>query len=88
MSSLKWVEAFFSRHGSDPATPELYYELWVEGQDRTAWYNLPVAYIYRISERLYQLELADHVDDQKRQYRTLKEAKAMGIALVRMDDGV
>lgn len=90
MSSLNWVEAFFSRHGGD-AVPELYYELWVAGQDRTAWYNLPVAYIYRKGKRLYELEITDNADiadDRRRQYRTLKEAKAMGIALVRMDDGV
>lgn len=82
MSSLEWVEAFFSRHGSN--VPELYYELWIEGQDRTAWYNLPVAYIYRKGERLYQLELTD--DDNARLFTTLKAAKAMGIALYRMDN--
>lgn len=84
MSSLKWVEAFFTRVSGDPATPELYYELWVVGQDRTAWYNLPVAYIYRLGKRLYQLEITD--DHNKRQFTTLKAAKAMGIALVRMDN--
>jgi hypothetical protein len=87
MSSLNWVEAFFSRHGSNPAVPELYYELWVVGQDRTAWYNLPVAYIYRKGKRLYELEITDD-ETHSRQFTTLKAAKAMGIALVRMDDAV
>lgn len=86
MSSLEWIEAFFSRHGNN--VPELYYELWVVGQDRTAWYNLPVAYIYRRGKRLYELELTDNADTavRSRQFTTLKAAKAMGIALVRMDD--
>ena len=82
MSSLKWVEAFFSRHGNN--VPELYYELWIEGQDRTAWYNLPVAYIYRKGERLYELELAEGTGPS-RLFTTLKAAKAMGVALYRMD---
>lgn len=56
------------------------------GQDRTAWYNLPVAYIYRKAERLYELEITDD-EDSARQFTTLKAAKAMGIALVRMNDG-
>lgn len=83
MSSLNWVEAFFSRHGND--MPELYYELWIVGTDRTAWYNLPVAYIYRRGERLYELELTDD-EHHPRQFTTLKAAKAMGIALYRMDN--
>jgi len=86
MSSLEWSESFFTRAGGNPAVPELYYELWRVGQDRTAWYNMPVAYIYRKGKRLYELEITDD-EDNARQFTTLKAAKAMGIALVRMNDG-
>ena len=48
--------------------------------------GLPVAYIYRINKRKY--ELVFEVGQEKHYYTTLKEAKAMGIALVRMDDAV
>lgn len=84
MSSLEWGEAFFARAGVRPAVPELYYELWVVGQDRTAWYNLPAAYIYRVKERRYELDIHGRIE----YYTSLKAAKAMGIALVRMDDAV
>lgn len=83
MSSLEWVDAFFSRHGNN--VPELYYELWIKDQDRNAWYNLPVAYIYRRGKRLYALELTDD-EVHKREFTTLKAAKAMGIALYRMNN--
>lgn len=91
MSSLEWHDDFFSRHGGD-AAPELCYELWVVGQDRTAWYNLPVAYIYRKGKRLYELEITDNADnsitphEKCGRFTTLKAAKAMGIVLVRMEN--
>jgi len=84
MSCLKWHEAFPTQVGKHEVG--LHYELWAAGQDRTAWYNLPVAYIYRINKRKY--ELVFEVGQEKHYYTTLKAAKAMGIALVRMDDAV
>lgn len=83
MSSLEWDTSYFTRHGM--TVPELYYELWVVGQDRTAWYNMPVAFIYRKGKRLYQLDMSDD-DLPSPQFTTLKAAKAMGIALYRMDN--
>lgn len=83
MSSLEWDTSYFTRHGH--AVPELYYELWVVGQDRTAWYNMPVAFIYRKGKRLYQLDMSDDNTDS-RLFTTLKTAKAMGIALYRMNN--
>lgn len=87
MSSLEWVETPHTSYNK-PAVITMYWELWAVGEDRTAWYNLPVAYIYRRGKRLYELEITDNADiadDQKRQYKTLKEAKAMGIVIVQME---
>jgi hypothetical protein len=63
----------------------MYWELWAAGEDKQAWYNLPKAQIRKVG-RVWELML-DRSSDVWH-YRTLKEAKAMGIALVRMDDAV
>lgn len=63
----------------------MYWELWASDEDKTAWYNLPKAQIRKV-DKVWELVLDS--SNEARHYRTLKEAKAMGIALVRMDDGI
>jgi len=85
MSCLKWTEA---PHTSvtKPTVITLYWELWVVGEDKTAWYNFPRANIRKIKDRQWELSMPDDLQYRVRYYRTLKEAKAMGIALVSMND--
>ena len=64
----------------------MYWELWASNEDQTAWYNIPKAQIRKV-DKVWELVLTDAIHEA-RHYRTLKEAKAMGIALVRMDDAV
>lgn len=85
MSSLEWIETPHSSY-SKPAVITLYWELWAAGEDQQAWYNLPKAQIRKV-DKVWELVLLDALHEV-RHYRTLKEAKAMGIALVRMDDGI
>jgi hypothetical protein len=86
VSSLKWTEA---PHTSvrKPTVITIYWELWGVGEDKTAWYNMPRAQIRKIKDKQWELVLMNAIHDV-RNYRTLKAAKAMGIALVRMDDAV
>jgi hypothetical protein len=72
---------------SKPAVLTMCWELWAEGEDQTAWYNMPRGQIRKVKDRLWELTLPDSGTDVYH-YKTLKEAKAMGIALVRMDDAV
>jgi hypothetical protein len=84
MSSLNWVETPHSSY-KQPTVITLYWELWAAGEDQQAWYNLPKAQIRKV-DKVWELVLSG--SNEVRHYRTLKEAKAMGIALVRMDDAV
>ena len=83
MSSLEWIETPHSSY-SKPAVITLYWELWAAGVDKTAWYNLPCATIQKKRDKLWELTTSDPYNTYL--YKTLKEAKAMGIALVRMDN--
>lgn len=87
MSSLEWSEAWHYRAYSNQENHELprtHWELWPVGMDKNAWYNLPIATIERISQRRYELHM--EADVNPRYFTTLKAAKAMGIALYRMDN--
>jgi hypothetical protein len=84
MSSLEWFETPYTSY-KQPAVITMYWELCAAGEDRQAWYNLPKAQIRKV-DKVWELVLND--SNEVRHYRTLKEAKAMGIALVRMDDAV
>ena len=86
MSSLEWVEAPHTSYNK-PAVVTMYWELWVVGEDKTAWYNLPLANVRKRKDRQWELTFPD-MDLPPRYFTTLKAAKAMGIALVRMDDAV
>jgi hypothetical protein len=83
MSSLEWASAIYTPF-SDPTVVHEIWELWVKGEDRTAWYNLPAASIRKIRDRVWELSMSDPYATYH--YKTLKEAKAMGIALYRMDN--
>ena len=85
MSSLEWVAAVYHPY-HDQTIPETYWELWVKGMDRTAWYNLPAASIRKIRDRQWELTMPDDPEFEARNFTTLKAAKAMGIALYRMDN--
>jgi hypothetical protein len=87
MSSLEWIEAPHTSY-TKPAVVTMYWELWDKGTDRTAWYNLPAASVRKVKDRQWELSMPDDLQYGVRYYKTLKEAKAMGIALVRMDDAV
>ena len=83
MSSLEWIEAPHTSYAK-PRVLTMYWELWVVGEDKTAWYNFPRASIRKIKDRQWELSMPD--PHRVSLYPTLKAAKAMGIALVRMDD--
>lgn len=53
--------------------------------DRTAWYNLPCASIRKIRDREWELTMPNDPEFKARYLTTLKAAKAMGIALYKMD---
>jgi hypothetical protein len=89
MSSLKWqVDVYLSRGGGNTAVPTNYWALWTVGEDQTAWYNMPCAQIRKLKEGQWELSFPDRNLLPTQCFTTLKEAKAMGIALVRMDDAV
>ena len=88
MSSLEWTTNVYVTSYQAGRVPTTYHELWRVGEDRTAWYNMPAASVCKIRDRVWELTFPDNGDGTTRQYKTLKEAKAMGIALVRMDDGI
>ena len=85
MSSLEWTPAVYTPY-SDPQNRDTYWELWDKGMDRTAWYNLPAASVRKIRDRVWELTMPDSPEFQARYFKTLKEAKAVGIALYRMDN--
>ena len=85
MSSLDWSEAVYQPF-RDPTVPSIYWELWDKGTDRTAWYNLPCASIRKIRDRQWELTMPNEIDNKPRYFTTLKAAKAMGVALYRMDN--
>jgi hypothetical protein len=88
MSSLEWTTNVYVTSYQAGSEPTTYHELWWVGQDRTAWYNLPAASIRKVRDRVWGLTFPDKNDGTELYFKTLKEAKAMGIALVRMDDGI
>lgn len=63
--------------------PSTYWALWRTDEDQTAWYNMPCAQIRKVKDRCWELSL--DASEDVRQYKTLKEAKAMGIVLTRME---
>lgn len=83
MSSLEWAPGVYTPY-SDQTTIVKVWELWITGQDRTAWYNLPCASVRKLKDRVWELTLPD--TDEVYHYTTLKEAKAMGVALYRMTE--
>lgn len=85
MSSLEWSQAVYHPF-RDPTVPSIYWELWDKGTDRTAWYNLPCASIRKIRDRQWELTMPNDPEFEVRYFPTLKAAKAMGIALYRMDN--
>ena len=85
MSSLEWAEAVYYPY-KDPTILSIYWELWDTGTDRTAWYNLPCASIRKIKDRKWELTMPDDPEFEARHFPTLKAAKAMGVALYRMDN--
>jgi len=87
MSSLKWQTAVYVAPASQGHVPTTYWELWTEGEDQTVWYNMPCAQIRKLKEMQWELSFPDR-NLPSRYFTTLKAAKAMGIALVRMDDAV
>jgi hypothetical protein len=88
MSCLKWQEdVYLGRGGDNKAVPTTYWALWTVGEDQTAWYNMPCAEIRKIKDRRWELTMPD-INSDVHYFKTLKEAKAMGIALVRMHDAV
>jgi hypothetical protein len=87
MSSLEWVEAPHTSYTKPPVLT-MYWELWVVGEDQTAWYNMPCAQIRKLKERQWELTFPDRNLLPTQCFTTLKAAKAMGIALVRMDDAI
>ena len=86
MSSLEWVETPHTSY-KQPTVITMYWELWTVGEDKTAWYNMPCAHIRKLKEKQWELAFPDR-NLPPRYFTTLKAAKAMGIALVRMDDGI
>jgi hypothetical protein len=88
MSSLEWTTAVYMQQYGSHREPCHYYELWRVGEDRTAWYNMPCASIRKVKERHWEITFPDSTEGRILYFKTLKEAKAMGIALVRMDDGI
>lgn len=87
MSSLNWQVEAYLRRDSVSAVLTDYWALWYRGADQTAWYNMPCAQIRKIKDREWELSFPER-DLPTQHFKTLKEAKAMGIALVRMDDAV
>lgn len=85
MSSLEWTTNVYVSSYPGGSTPNTYHELWLVGQDRTAWYNLPAVSVRKIRDRCWELTFPDAGSDVTRYFKTLKEAKAVGLALVRMD---
>ena len=84
MSSLEWARAVYAPY-SDPTIYRVYWELWDKGTDRTIWYNLPCASIRKIRDHQWELTMSDDPNFEERYFKTLKAAKAMGVALYRMD---
>ena len=87
MSYLKWQVDPYIAKVDGKAVPSIYWALWRTGEDQTAWYNLPCAQIHKLKDRHWELSFPDR-DLPTQHFKTLKEAKAMGITLVRMDDAV
>ena len=85
MSSLEWIEAPHTNFAKPPVLT-IYWELWVVGEDRTAWYNFPQAHIRKIKDRQWELSMPDAVEGEVRYFTTLKAAKAMGIVLFQMEN--
>ena len=85
MSSLKWDRGRYAPY-SDPTVIEDVWELWDTEMDRTAWYNLPCASIRKKRDHQWELTMPDDPEFEVRYFRTLKEAKAMGITLYRMSN--
>ena len=91
MSSLNWEHSYRYSFAYNPEAinkkenPSLY-ELWGLSSSERKWYHDPLA---RIEKRGKKWELAtmnSHAFHQVRGvYKTLKEAQAMGIALVTME---
>ena len=85
MSSLNWEMGYL--YGSPNRHDDLFqYQLWgLPPADRT-WYHDPLAYIEK-QGRKWELTTynTDGFQQVRGTYKTLKEAKAMGIALVTME---
>ena len=85
MSSLKWQTAvwFAKVHGGETFHGwELVHEVPVVKSFDP--YYIPVAEVWKVKDRCWRLDMPSEV--QSRFFKTLKEAKAMGIALYRMDN--
>ena len=85
MSCLEWIEAPHTSYTKPPVLT-MYWELWVVGEDKTAWYNYPHAHIRKIKDRQWELTMPYAVESELRYFTTLKAAKAMGIVLFQMEN--
>lgn len=89
MSSLKWQTAVWFRAlqaGDRYEVKECGWELVNVQPPNVLFdpYYIPIAEVRKIKDRCWRLDMRDEV--QSRFFKTLKEAKAMGIALYRMDN--
>ena len=84
MSSLEWEVALYSDN-STPKVVTQYWELWPVGIDRSAWYSSPEASIRKIKNRRWELTLP-YLSFAPRYFKTLKQAKEMGIVLTLMEE--
>ena len=85
MSSLKWSIATYSSSHIGHKELRNYYELWLDGTDKSIWYHSPLACIRRVKERCWELTFPEQLIGP-RYYKTLKEAKAMGIVLTKLEN--
>ena len=85
MSSLKWSIATYS--SSHIGHIRNYYELWLDGTDKSIWYYSPLACIRKVRDRCWELTFPEQLISP-RHYKTLKEAKAMGIVLTKLENRI
>lgn len=87
MSCLNWEQGYISVHYGNGNNSTLY-ELWGLPYPARQWYHDPLAKIEKFNKRWWELTVyRSHSSGEhtKHYYKTLKEAKAMGIAIVAVE---
>lgn len=84
MSSLNWERSY--RYVGYLSEPPVRYELWGLYYPMRLWFHEPLACVEKFNSRTWELTVrSNNGKYTKHFYKTLKEAQAMGIAIVAME---